>query len=291
MNKGRLAFCLLFIFNFSLFASERLEWSDDENVFEYTVEIKNRQTGEIKSFTTQKNYIEINEQSGDYEFRVKPVDMLGREGKSSAWQGFKISKAMTPVLSSVPPAKYTLPEPTGESVTIPVDIQNVSGRTSVQLINQDTKQVVEGQLVIKNVNGLATATGITVPLLSSGKWKIRVVDASGRSSESSVIKIENPVEEKQKAIAATKALEKKEAEKQAALATVAGGSVSGASGIETAESGAEGFSKTEVALAEQKAEETTEVSSKNVASSAQKLKIEKQIARRVRSFQKKVRYD
>ena len=299
MNKIRTFLCLLILLPFSLFAAERLEWSDDENVFEYKVEVKNKTTGEVKSYTTQDNFIDINEQSGDYEFRVKPVDVLGREGNASAWQGFKISKALTPVLTTMPPAAWKLPETSGELATIPLSIQNVSPRTKVQLVNQETNQVVEGQLVLKVVGGIASASGIKVPQLASGEWKIKVTDPSGRSAESGVIKIESQKEERLKKEALAKAETEKAAVEKAALAA-AGGTAAGAGGLAAAEAGlaagegelasagvSAGSEGGTSALAEESSV-ITDNTEKVFASNAQKLRIEKQIAKRVRGYQKKI---
>lgn len=268
MNKLRLFLCIFILLPLSAFSAERLEWSDDENVFEYKVEVKNKATGEIKSYTTQESFIEISEPSGEYSFRVKPVDMLGREGSSSAWQDFKISKAMLPVLTAMPPAAWKLPETSGELATIPVNIQNVSSRTAVKLVNQETKQEVEGQLVIASAGGALMATGIKVPQLASGDWKIKIVDPSGKAAESGIIKIESQLEERKKKEALAKAEEEAEAARLAELAAK--------------EAELEAAKEAET-LAMAESEE------KIFASSAQKIKIEKQIARQVRTFQKKVR--
>lgn len=299
MNKIRTFLCLLILLPFSLFAAERLEWSDDENVFEYKVEVKNKTTGEVKSYTTQDNFIDINEQSGDYEFRVKPVDVLGREGNASAWQGFKVSKALTPVLTTMPPAAWKLPETSGELATIPLSIHNVSPRTKVQLVNQETNQVVEGQLVLKTAGGIASASGIKVPQLASGEWKIKVTDPSGRSAESGVIKIESQKEERLKKEALAKAETEKAAAEKAALAA-AGGTAAGAGGLVAAEAGlaagegelasagvSAGSEGGTSALAEESSV-ITDNTEKVFASNAQKLRIEKQIAKRVRGYQKKI---
>jgi hypothetical protein len=276
LNKHKVFLILLFLFPLSLFATERLEWSEDENVFEYKVEVKNKATGEIKSYTTQENFIDISESSGEYEFRVKTVDMLGREGNATAWQGFRISKAMTPVLAAMPPAVWQLPEAGGEAAVIPVDIQNVSGRTKVQLVNQETQKVVEGRLVIKNTGGILAATGIKVPELESGEWKIKVTDPSGRSAETGVIKIENQLEERRKKEAIAKA-EAEEAARKAELEAAREAELAAAREAELeAAKEAEALAMEEEAAGEEKI----------FASSGQKLRIEKQIAKRVRGFQK-----
>ena len=289
MNKIRTFLCLLILLPFSLFATERLEWSDDENVFEYKVDVKNKATGEVKSYTTQQNYIDIAEQSGEYEFRVKPVDMLGREGNASTWQGFKISKALTPVLTTMPPATWKLPETSGELATIPVNIQNVSPRTSVQFVNQETKQVVEGQLVIQSAGagGVAKATGIKVPQLESGEWKIKVTDPSGHSAETGVIKIESQKEERLKKEALAKAEAEKTAAREAELAAAKEAEALAKAEAEAA-AGAGEAAGAEGNLAEDIAS-VADSSDKIFASNAQKIRIEKQIAKRVRGYQKKIR--
>ena len=286
MNKIRIFLCLFFLLPLSAFSAERLEWSSDESVLDYKVELKNRKTGEVKSYTTQNNYIDIFENDGEYEFRVKPVDMLGREGDFSSWQSFKITKAMTPVLATMPPAAWKIPEASADLVTLPVDIQNVSARTKVQLVNQETKQVVDGSLVIQSKNGLSKASGIKVPPLPGGVWKLVVTDASGRSAESGIIKVENLKEEKQKKEALAKAeAEAKAAEAQAAseaelaaAENVALADAGGLAGVDSAAGADAGL-----------AEDILEQGVKKTASSAQKIRIEKQIAKKVRGFQRKGR--
>lgn len=286
MNKIRIFLCLFFLLPLSAFSAERLEWSSDESVLEYKVELKNRKTGEVKSYTTQNNYIDIFENDGEYEFRVKPVDMLGREGDFSSWQSFKITKAMTPVLATMPPAAWKIPEASADLVTLPVDIQNVSARTKVQLVNQETKQVVDGSLVIQSKNGLSKASGIKVPPLPGGAWKLVVTDASGRSAESGIIKVENLKEEKQKKEALAKAeSEAKAAEAQAAreaeLAAAENVALADAGGL----AGVDSSAVADAGLAE----DILEQGVKKTASSAQKIRIEKQIAKKVRGFQRKGR--
>ena len=282
MNKIRIFLCLFFLLPLSAFSAERLEWSSDESVLEYKVELKNRKTGEVKSYTTQNNYIDIFENDGEYEFRVKPVDMLGREGDFSSWQSFKITKAMTPVLSTMPPAAWKIPEASADLVTLPVDIQNVSARTKVQLVNQETKQVVDGSLVIQSKNGLSKASGIKVPPLPGGAWKLVVTDASGRSAESGIIQVENLKEEKQKkeALAKAEAAEAQAAREAelAAAENVALADAGGLAGVDSAAGADAGL-----------AEDILEQGVKKTASSAQKIRIEKQIAKKVRGFQRKGR--
>lgn len=294
MNKIRTFLCLFIFLPFSLFAAERLEWSADENVFEYKVEVKNKASGEVKSYTTQKNFIDLAEASGDYEFRVKALDMLGRESAVSEWQSFKISRALTPVLTGMPPASWKLPESSAELAVIPVSIQNVSPRTRVQLINQQTKEVVEGQLVLEFSAGIASASGIKVPQLKSGEWKISIRDPSGRSAESGIIKIESQKEERLKKEALAKAEEEKAAAKKAELAAAllagAGTGTAGAGAMAAGDgslvSGSESSSSSPD-LTSKGAEASS--GSKIFASNAQKIRIEKQIAKRVRGYQKKSR--
>ena len=171
---------------------QKLEWARDENVLEYTVEVRNKQTGEVKSFTTQDNFLEISEAPGNYEFRVKTVDILGREGKSSGWQSFKITKALMPDIASAPAGSWVIPESAEDSAVIPVQIKNISPRTKVQLVNAKTGEVVDGELITTGTGASALASGIKVPVLPEGDWKIKVTDASGKFAESAKIKISNP---------------------------------------------------------------------------------------------------
>ena len=171
---------------------QKLEWAGDENVLEYTVELRNKQTGEVKSFTTQDNFIEISEAPGSYEFRVKTVDILGREGKVSGWQSFTITKALMPDIVSAPAGSWVIPEMAEDSMVIPVQIKNISSRTKIQFINAKTGEVVEGELITTGTGASAVASGVKLPVLPEGDWKIKVTDASGKFAESAKIKISNP---------------------------------------------------------------------------------------------------
>ena len=220
---------LLFSGGFSLSAqnkaravTERLEWSSDENVLEYTVEVRNKANGQVKTFTTQNNYIEISEAPGDFEFRVRAVDVLGRQGNPSGWQSFKISRALTPAINSVPAGSWEIPESASDFAIIPVDIKNIQSRTKAQLVNTKTGEVIDAELITSSSAGALSVSGIKIPVLNDGSWKIKVIDPSGKTSESGVIKVSIPwpeirkkrAEEEQKRLAEEKA-EKERLEEEA----------------------------------------------------------------------------
>ncbi|WP_051537984.1 hypothetical protein [Treponema sp. C6A8] len=172
--------------------TEKLEWAQDDNVLEYQIQVRNKASGEVKSFTTQQNFIEISEMPGEFEFRVKAVDILGREGSYTDWQGFRITKALLPSIESFPSEGWQIPETAVDSAVIPVDIKNIQPRSKAQLVNSATGEVLDVELVTRGSGSSLVATGLKVPVLNDGDWKIKVIDPSGKSSESGIIRISNP---------------------------------------------------------------------------------------------------
>lgn len=171
--------------------SETLEWTADENALEYEVEIRNKETGAVEKITTEENSINVEKAPGSYEFRVTSIDYLGREGSVSEWQGFTVTKALTPEISSVS-SNFEIPEAAGSKMSIPVNIGNVSERSVVVLENTKTGKTIQGELVIQKQGGKMVATEIRVTKPEDGNWKIKVTDASGKMTESSSILIQDP---------------------------------------------------------------------------------------------------
>lgn len=177
--------------NGKISSSETLEWTSDENAFEYEVEIRNKETGAVEKFTTGENSLSVEKTPGAYEFRVTSIDYLGREGSVSEWQSFTVTKALTPLISSVS-SDFEIPEADGAEMNIPVNIGNVSERSVVVLENAKTGETIKGELIIQKQGGKMVATGIRLTKPKDGNWKIKVTDASGKMTESSSILIHDP---------------------------------------------------------------------------------------------------
>ena len=193
---------------------QRLEWNADNNAFEYKVEV--RSGGKtVQTFTTSDNFVNLNLPAGNYEYRVSVYDFLGREQDVSGWQKFEISKANLPAFNNMEKtADFDIA--TGDKITLPVEVDNISAGAKVTLVNAKTGETVAGTLVMQGA-----ATGMSeigsahaeFPLVSAGEWKLVVTNPSGLSAESAAITIKT---HDSKAIAKAKAEEEKRAAEEAA---------------------------------------------------------------------------
>lgn len=161
--------------------SQKLEWKADPSAFEYRIQVKATESSNVYDFVTQENSISFSIPAGSYEWRVTAVDFLGRESASSSWQPFVIRKAITPEIRSSE-KKVAIAKKDGlDEFKIPADVDSVEDGAKIELLNSTTKVGVEGRV---------EDDSFVFPKVASGKYKVKVTNPSGLSSESDEIKIQ-----------------------------------------------------------------------------------------------------
>ncbi len=198
--------------------SQRLEWKSDKNVFEYKVEVQ-PSSGNLKTFTTEKNYVEFSLPAGKYRYRIHAYDFLGREARVSDWMDFEILKASTPEIKL--PQKSVDLGSDSKTLEMPVTISDVTGATSVELVNEETGKVIKGVLVGVGSTAIgsevARASMAQFKNVPEGSWKLRVTNPSGLASESPAFSVVDRPRIVRAEEAATKKAEKeRQAEEKAA---------------------------------------------------------------------------
>jgi len=171
--------------------TQRLEWKADKNVFEYKVEIQPA-SGESKLISTEKNFVELSLPAGQYRYRVHAYDFLGREARVSEWTSFEILKASTPEIT-LPKESVDLSSDS-KTLEMPVTIADITGATTVELVNAATGKVIKGTLVGSAAKGAvgsetARATMAQFKNVPEGEWKLRVTNPSGLASESAAFSV------------------------------------------------------------------------------------------------------
>lgn len=170
--------------------SQRIEWRANANALEYKVEIQNVATDAVSSFTTEKTFAELSLAPGNYRYRVTVYDFLGRKATTSAWTAFSVIQAARPEIRSIE-KNVTAPD-ADERLEIAVDIANVSADSVVELVGEN----VTGELGISGSGGKdekERASKVYFQDVPPGKWRLRVTNASGFSTESDVIEIVSAV--------------------------------------------------------------------------------------------------
>ena len=164
--------------------TQKIEWKADKNAFEYRLELKDNESNKSTFYTTEKTYIELHLKTGKYSYRIFVYDFLGREAAVSKWKTFEILKA------SQPKIKTSVTEPividdTGE-IELDVDIDGIAADSIVELVSDSIK----GNLVISSASTSASEIGkaskVRFKDVRAGKWRLKVTNPSGLSSESDV---------------------------------------------------------------------------------------------------------
>ena len=170
--------------------SQRIEWRANANALEYKVEIQNVATDAVSSFTTEKTFADLSLAPGNYRYRVTVYDFLGRKATTSAWTAFSVIQAAKPEIRNIE-KNVTIPEADGR-LEIAVDIANVSADSVVELVSEN----VPGELGINGSGGKDEKERVSKVYFQDvppGKWRLRVTNASGFSTESDVIEIVSAV--------------------------------------------------------------------------------------------------
>ncbi|MDE6351443.1 MAG: hypothetical protein K2K67_10625 [Treponemataceae bacterium] len=170
--------------------SQRIEWRANANALEYKVEIQNVATDAVSSFTSEKTFADLSLAPGNYRYRVTVYDFLGRKATTSAWTAFSVIQAAKPEIRNIE-KNVTIPEADGR-LEIAVDIANVSADSVVELVSEN----VPGELGINGSGGKDEKERVSKVYFQDvppGKWRLRVTNASGFSTESDVIEIVSAV--------------------------------------------------------------------------------------------------
>ena len=154
--------------------------------------VKSRFCAKSTFYTTSKNTIDLQLAPGKYQYRVFVYDFLGREAQVSAWNNFEILKA------SQPEIKSAVDEPlvADEEGVLELDV-NISGITENSVVELVADSIV-GSLVISGTKAssaseVENASKVRFRDVPPGKWRIRVTNPSGLSSESdATIEVQPP---------------------------------------------------------------------------------------------------
>ena len=193
LQKILCALILVFAFCLPAFSadekrfSQRLEWKADKNAYEYRVELKSVPGKKSTFYPTDKTFLDLQLKPGKYTYRVYVYDLLGREAAVSAWTDFEILKASQPEIAS--PAKEAVMADDDGKLSLDVDIEGINEESVVELVADP----IQGKIVSKNTDTeseVGSASKVEFSEVPAGKWRLRVTNPSGLSSESDVIEVQ-----------------------------------------------------------------------------------------------------
>lgn len=215
--------------------SQTLQWSADQNVLEYKVEIQNSSGQVIKTITTEKNSVSLSLSQGKYRYKITAYDLLGRESVSTKWTDFEVLRANQPALVH----KQTLEslQEDGKTLEMELNVADVTTDTVAELVNQKTGSKIKGKLIFSTGVGVSGAAGAVAGISASetnkankvsfanvpeGNWKLVITNPSGLSTESESFEVKDIFKEKKAAAEKAEkeriAREKKEREEAERLA-------------------------------------------------------------------------
>ena len=193
-KKAKRLLALLLVFSFLAKVSadekrfsQRIEWTADKNAFEYRVELKNLSEAKSTFYPTEKTSLDLHLKPGKYSYRVFVYDLLGREAAVSPWTKFEIIKATLPKIAIAEPSAPIEADENGK-LSLDVDIEGISEESVIELVAEPVSgKVVSGKKSATSETG--NASKINFDDVSEGKWRLRVINPSGLTSESDVIDI------------------------------------------------------------------------------------------------------
>jgi hypothetical protein len=100
---------------------QRLSWKKDEYACRYEVMVERRESSgyeEALRELTGEAFIEVSLRPGDYRYRIRVYDLLGRPGETSGWIDFQILPALQPELRSFTPQDFDLNGPAERTLTL-----------------------------------------------------------------------------------------------------------------------------------------------------------------------------
>ena len=155
--------------------TQNLEWILDENALSYKVEVESLESGEITKYETEDNFITLSLPAGKYRYRIFAYDFLGKEADATPWIHFEILKVKTPEITkeAAPPVFSE----DSDKYEIAIDIADITDDTVVELVNEETGEVIRGELVVRAVKAQFDD-------LPEGEWKMRVTNPGGVITES-----------------------------------------------------------------------------------------------------------
>ena len=190
--------------------NQSLKWNSDPNVLEYHIEVQTSAGKTVLSEITENNFINLSLKEGNYRYRITAYDLLGRESVSTNWINFEIALAKQPEIKKLQNLEAL--EEDGKTLEMDLNIDDVTADSVAELINTETKAKLAGKLIFDSVAGTGTAVSLSssethtakkvrftdVP---EGKWKLRITNPSGLSSESEAFEVKDVIKEQKLALA------------------------------------------------------------------------------------------
>ena len=195
--------------------SQHLEWKADKNAYEYKVELKSESVSTF--YSTQQAFLDLQLKPGKYSYRIYVYDLLGRESSISTWTDFEILKASQPEITAK--SKEPVLADGNGNISLDLDIEGINENSIVELIADP----IQGKIVESNTDDstdseTGSASKVEFSDVPEGRWRIRVTNQSGLSTESDVIEVQKKGAAKKSSKADTKeekVAEKSEEEKKA----------------------------------------------------------------------------
>ena len=170
--------------------TQTLSWTMDENALSYRVELQNLDAATTTLFETDAVGAKLSLPSGKYRYRVAAYDALGRLGKNGAWTNFEVYKANKPEIKHI--EEKLQPDADGK-IALGVEIANIAKGSKVEIV----RETEEGHFDDDDTHGATgdetgSADTVYFDKVGAGKWRLRVTNPSGLTTESDVLEVTAP---------------------------------------------------------------------------------------------------
>jgi len=176
---------------------QKLEWEEEPNALEYQIIIQDSLGQEVlQSDLITDCFFEFTLPAGEYRYSIIAYDFLGHEASRTEWHNFTITKALRPEINLEQKEIEVPRKGKTNTLEIPVDIENITKDSTVELVNTKTGERIPGTLVVEEIEDSETydeneakSTSATFENVKTGDWKLVITNPSGYSTDSEVITV------------------------------------------------------------------------------------------------------
>ncbi len=169
--------------------TQNLSWEATAGARSYRVELQNKDSKETGIFVTAKNQAALSLEPGVYRYRATAYNASGRQLARGDWNEITVFTTNKPQISAV---EEVLKTDDGK-IALNVDISNIAEGSTVELVRETEEGTFgESRKSVKGKSGDETesANAVYFDKVASGKWRLKVTNPSGLTTESEPFEVQ-----------------------------------------------------------------------------------------------------
>ncbi len=157
-----------------------LSWQGDANALSYEVEVRDSSGKTLVERATDETSLEVSLAPGEYSYRVRAINLLGKRESVGPWFVFTVKRAIKPEVDWISPNTLY---PEGDELVVTVGGTGFADGLRVRIVGLDgTGDGPWGEVAESSRERIKVS--FSSDLLGSGEFRLKVVNPSGLSGVS-----------------------------------------------------------------------------------------------------------